>query len=87
MWDLRNSASPLKEFVGHGKGVLGMSWSAHDPSLLLSCSKDNRNICWDVQVGLPARHATSMFTLWPSGPLAFVPATVLHGCADCRHHV
>ncbi|GFH27783.1 WD_REPEATS_REGION domain-containing protein, partial [Haematococcus lacustris] len=48
MWDLRNSVSPLKEFVGHTKGVLGMAWSPHDSSLLLSSAKDNRNICWDV---------------------------------------
>ncbi|KAF6262154.1 hypothetical protein COO60DRAFT_1470516 [Scenedesmus sp. NREL 46B-D3] len=48
MWDLRNSMSPVKEFVGHTKGVLGMSWCPQDHSLLLSCSKDNRTICWDV---------------------------------------
>ncbi|MEW5306110.1 MAG: hypothetical protein WDW36_008602 [Sanguina aurantia] len=49
MWDLRNSVSPLKEFVGHTKGVLGLAWSNHDSSLLLSCAKDMRTICWDVQ--------------------------------------
>jgi len=48
MWDLRNSMSPVKEFVGHMKGVLGMSWCPQDHSLLLSSSKDNRTICWDV---------------------------------------
>jgi protein transport protein SEC31 len=48
MWDLRNSVSPLKEFVGHSKGVLGMAWSSHDSTLLLSSGKDNRTICWDV---------------------------------------
>ncbi|PNH07174.1 Protein transport protein Sec31A [Tetrabaena socialis] len=51
MWDLRNSVSPLKEFVGHHKGVLGMAWSPHDSSLLLSSGKDNRTICWDVHSG------------------------------------
>ncbi|KXZ53102.1 hypothetical protein GPECTOR_8g92 [Gonium pectorale] len=51
MWDLRNSVSPLKEFVGHQKGVLGMAWSPHDSSLLLSSGKDNRTICWDVHSG------------------------------------
>jgi WD40 repeat protein len=30
------------------QGVLGMSWCPQDHSLLLSCSKDNRTICWDV---------------------------------------
>lgn len=48
MWDLRNSVSPLKELVGHSKGVLGMSWCPHDSSLLLSSGKDNRTICWEV---------------------------------------
>ncbi|KAG2498995.1 hypothetical protein HYH03_003181 [Edaphochlamys debaryana] len=51
MWDLRNSVSPLKEFVGHHKGVLSMAWSPHDSSLLLSSGKDNRTICWDVHSG------------------------------------
>jgi protein transport protein SEC31 len=27
---------------------MGLAWSAHDPSLLLSSAKDSRNICWDV---------------------------------------
>ncbi len=48
MWDLRNSVSPIKEFLGHAKGVLGLAWSMHDSSLLLSSSKDSRTICWDV---------------------------------------
>lgn len=48
LWDLRNSMGPVKEFVGHTKGVLGMAWCQQDPGLLLSCSKDNRTICWEV---------------------------------------
>jgi len=48
LWDLRNSMGPVKEFVGHTKGVLGMAWCANDPGLLLSCSKDNRTVCWEV---------------------------------------
>jgi WD40 repeat protein len=27
---------------------MGMSWCPQDHSLLLSCSKDHRTICWDV---------------------------------------
>eukprot|EP00963_Diacronema_lutheri_P007132 scaffold626_cov337-Pavlova_lutheri.AAC.17 len=46
VWDLRNSISPVREFVGHQKGVLSLAWCPHDPSLLLSCGKDNRVICW-----------------------------------------
>lgn len=30
------------------QGVLGMSWCPQDASFVLSCSKDNRTICWDV---------------------------------------
>lgn len=28
---------------------MGLAWSNHDSSLLLSCAKDMRTICWDVQ--------------------------------------
>jgi protein transport protein SEC31 len=48
MWDLRNSMSPISEFVGHTKGVLGCAWCQADPSLLLSSAKDNRTVCWAV---------------------------------------
>ncbi|KAK9829183.1 hypothetical protein WJX72_004364 [[Myrmecia] bisecta] len=48
LWDLRNHVSPVKEFLGHNKGVLGMAWSVHDPTLLLSTGKDGRTLLWDV---------------------------------------
>jgi hypothetical protein len=100
---LRNSVSPLKELVGHTKGmfacwpppccqplfeskkaddvsiiirlsrkyyaeflleliailgclflvagVLAMAWCPSDSSLLLSCAKDNRTLCWDTISG------------------------------------
>jgi hypothetical protein len=103
VWDLRNSVSPLKELVGHTKGmfacwpppccqplfkskkaddvsiiiclsrkyyaellleliailgclffvagVLAMAWCPSDSSLLLSCAKDNRTLCWDTISG------------------------------------
>ena len=51
VWDLRNSISPVREFVGHQKGVLSLAWCPLDPSLLLSCGKDNRIICWDSTNG------------------------------------
>ncbi|XP_068661823.1 protein transport protein SEC31 homolog B-like isoform X1 [Aristolochia californica] len=47
-WDVRNTISPIKEFVGHNKGVLAMSWCPSDNSFLLTCAKDNRTICWDT---------------------------------------
>jgi protein transport protein SEC31 len=51
IWDLRNSISPAREFVGHSKGVLAMAWSQADPSMLLTCGKDNRTLCWDTVAG------------------------------------
>ena len=36
---------------GHDGGVLSISWCAQDSDLLLSCGKDNRNICWNPQTG------------------------------------
>ncbi|KAL8098344.1 protein transport protein SEC31 homolog B-like isoform X2 [Apium graveolens] len=48
VWDMRNTMSPLKELVGHTKGVVAMSWSPNDSSYLLTCAKDNRTICWDI---------------------------------------
>ncbi|XP_077219235.1 protein transport protein SEC31 homolog B-like [Tasmannia lanceolata] len=51
VWDVRNTISPLKEFVGHTKGVIAMSWCPNDSSFLLTCAKDNRTICWDTVSG------------------------------------
>lgn len=51
LWDLRNTLSPVKEFVGHTKGVIAMSWCPNDSSFLLTCAKDNRTICWDTISG------------------------------------
>ncbi|KAL3832973.1 hypothetical protein ACJIZ3_007709 [Penstemon smallii] len=51
LWDVRNVISPVKEFVGHTKGVIAMSWCPIDSSYLLTCAKDNRTICWDTVSG------------------------------------
>ncbi|KAJ4971026.1 hypothetical protein NE237_004125 [Protea cynaroides] len=51
LWDMRNSMSPLKEFVGHTRGIIGMSWCPNDSAYLLTCAKDNRTICWDTSMG------------------------------------
>ncbi|KAJ5089751.1 Steroid receptor RNA activator-protein/coat protein complex II Sec31 [Penicillium argentinense] len=53
VWDLRNSHAPERTLKGHESGVLSLSWCAHDPDLLLSSGKDNRNICWNPQIGQP----------------------------------
>ncbi|GAB2289001.1 hypothetical protein Dimus_023304 [Dionaea muscipula] len=51
LWDMRNIMAPVREFVGHTKGVLSMSWCPIDSSFLLSSGKDNRTICWDTHSG------------------------------------
>ncbi|CAH1416513.1 unnamed protein product [Lactuca virosa] len=51
IWDMRNTMSPLRELVGHNKGVVAMSWCPSDSSYLLTCAKDNRTICWDTSSG------------------------------------
>ena len=32
-------------------GVIAMSWCPNDSLYLVSCSKDNRTICWDTNSG------------------------------------
>ncbi|KAJ4836661.1 Protein transport protein Sec31B [Turnera subulata] len=51
LWDMRNTMTPVKEFVGHTKGVIAMSWCPSDSSYLLTCAKDNRTICWNTLTG------------------------------------
>ncbi|KAJ9158851.1 hypothetical protein P3X46_024396 [Hevea brasiliensis] len=51
LWDMRNTMTPVKEFVGHTKGVIAMSWCPSDSSYLLTCAKDNRTICWNTVTG------------------------------------
>ncbi|THU70193.1 hypothetical protein C4D60_Mb08t22440 [Musa balbisiana] len=51
VWDVRQSLLPAREFVGHTKGVIAMSWCPCDSSFLLTCAKDNRTICWDTTTG------------------------------------
>ncbi|XP_010279523.1 PREDICTED: protein transport protein SEC31 homolog B-like [Nelumbo nucifera] len=51
LWDMRNPISPSKEFVGHTRGVIAMSWCPSDSLYLLTCAKDNRTICWDTVTG------------------------------------
>jgi len=49
LWDLRSSTSlPLATLTGHTEGILSISWCPSDPSLLLSCGKDNRTMLWDL---------------------------------------
>ncbi|KAM0954325.1 putative transcription factor WD40-like family [Dioscorea sansibarensis] len=48
VWDVQKTISPWREFSGHTKGVIAMSWCPYDSSYLLTCAKDNRTICWDT---------------------------------------
>jgi len=49
LWDCRASTTvPLATLAGHSQGILNMSWCPHDPSLLLSCGKDNKTLLWDL---------------------------------------
>lgn len=50
IWDLRKPSTPLFALTGlHKEGITGISWSPDDPGLLISCSKDNRIICWSTR--------------------------------------
>ncbi|KAJ8900152.1 hypothetical protein K2173_024792 [Erythroxylum novogranatense] len=51
LWDMRNAMTPVKEFAGHTKGVIAMSWCPNDSSYLLTCAKDNRTFCWNTVTG------------------------------------
>jgi hypothetical protein len=52
LWDLRSSTTtPLAEFHGHTKGMLGVHWCPHDHNLLVSCGKDGHTFIWDIAQG------------------------------------
>ncbi|CRG94344.1 protein transport protein SEC31, putative [Plasmodium gallinaceum] len=45
LWDLRNSNYPIKEIIGHSKGINNICFSNIDTNLLLSSGKDITK-CW-----------------------------------------
>ncbi|SCL97888.1 protein transport protein SEC31, putative [Plasmodium chabaudi chabaudi] len=45
LWDLRNSNYPIKEIIGHSKGINNICFSSVDSNLLLSSGKDVTK-CW-----------------------------------------
>ncbi|SBT31629.1 protein transport protein SEC31, putative (SEC31) [Plasmodium ovale wallikeri] len=47
LWDLRNSNYPIKEIIGHSKGINNISFSDIDSNLLLSSGKDITK-CWYI---------------------------------------
>ncbi|KAK9836483.1 hypothetical protein WJX74_001433 [Apatococcus lobatus] len=58
VWDLRSTAAPLQELADHTKGVLSLSWSPHDTSMLLSSGKDGKAFLWDMASGQALGNAT-----------------------------
>lgn len=52
LWNLRNSSAPERILKGHEQGILSLSWCPQDSELLLSCGKDNRNLCWNPHTGV-----------------------------------
>ncbi len=51
LWDFQNSMEPERVLQGHAQGILSLSWCQQDSSLLLSCGKDNKTMCWNPQTG------------------------------------
>ncbi|KJP85294.1 hypothetical protein AK88_05076 [Plasmodium fragile] len=45
LWDLRNANYPIKEIIGHSKGINDISFSNIDTNLLISSGKDTTK-CW-----------------------------------------
>ncbi|ANQ06535.1 Uncharacterized protein PCOAH_00009280 [Plasmodium coatneyi] len=45
LWDLRNANYPIKEIIGHSKGINDISFSSIDTNLLISSGKDTTK-CW-----------------------------------------
>jgi protein transport protein SEC31 len=67
LWDLRSSTSlPLATLSGHSEGILSVSWCPTDPSLILSCGKDNQTILWDLFLLQPVYNLQSSHHPQPS---------------------
>ncbi|BDA47328.1 Protein transport protein sec31 [Coccomyxa sp. Obi] len=89
IWDLRKYTMPIRELLGHEKGVVTASWCTQDPGMLLSSGKDGRTILWDVspQQDLPLGQPIGEFSAglgeyvhdlaWsPSNPGVFAAASL-----------
>ena len=50
IWDLRKASSPVSVLSGfHSAGIIDVSWSSHDTSLLLAASMDGKIVCWNTK--------------------------------------
>ncbi|KMZ82257.1 hypothetical protein PVIIG_03511 [Plasmodium vivax India VII] len=50
LWDLRNANYPIKEIIGHSKGINNITFSTIDTNLLISSGKDTTK-CWYLSSG------------------------------------
>lgn len=87
VWDVRNTISPVKEFTGHGKGIMGMSWCTSDSSFLLTCAKDSLTLCWDTVSGeivcqLPAGPSWNFDVQWSPRIPGLFSASSFNGTID-----
>jgi protein transport protein SEC31 len=48
LWDLKHYAAPVAVLQGHKRGITSVAWSADDPSLVVSSSRDGSTKVWDV---------------------------------------
>ena len=52
IWDLRNPDYPVATYNDiHYSGILSFSWCLADPSLVVSCGKDNRTVVTNFKTG------------------------------------
>ncbi|GLJ29888.1 hypothetical protein SUGI_0590840 [Cryptomeria japonica] len=87
VWDVRNTISPVKEFTGHAKGIMGMSWCLSDSSFLLTCAKDSLTLCWDTVSGeivcqLPAGPSWNFDVQWSPRIPGLFSASSFNGTID-----
>ena len=52
LWDLKHYAAPVAAMTGHKRGITSVAWSAEDPSLVVSCSRDGTSLIWDITTGV-----------------------------------
>lgn len=51
MWDLRNTAEPMRKMHGHTAGINCLEWPAADERILLSAGNDGNIIVWNTETG------------------------------------
>ncbi|KAI5136329.1 protein transport protein SEC31 [Nematocida ausubeli] len=71
LYDLRISrGTPRLE--GHSEGILNCKWSRHDPSLIVTCGRDNSVIAWDANTykkrGVMVEDSVFDFAFSPENP-------------------